>query len=429
MKSGRNDPCPCGSGKKYKRCHLAAEESAHASAIDQRHDVDRQLVDDILHFLARYHDDRAAEHADDLASYPSMMPQLASPWLVYVATFGGERAVDLFLKRRAKELSSREREWLELQRSTPVSIWEVLEVEPGVGLTMRDALTGNVRKVREVSASRTIDPHAFLLGRVVDASPHPLICGMHGRTLDPVSGGRVVEAMRETLGGLPVTPERLLDDELAWEMLDAWSDEIDAMDAPRKLANTDGEPFVFTTDRWRFDARHRAEIVTAIAALDGSRDDGEGRFIFIRASDDTIVASVVIEESTLQIETNSVKRADVMRARIEGACGSRLEAMLRSHADPLSDASGPEPEEPASTIPDEERHRIILEVKTKHYERWLDEPVPVLGGKTPRAVAQGSEKEREAVRLVLNDIELTEKRFPEEERIDVNALRRELGMG
>jgi uncharacterized protein YecA (UPF0149 family) len=21
MKAGRNDPCPCGSGKKYKRCH------------------------------------------------------------------------------------------------------------------------------------------------------------------------------------------------------------------------------------------------------------------------------------------------------------------------------------------------------------------------------------------------------------------------
>ena len=26
-KVGRNDPCPCGSGKKYKRCH-----GAHASA-------------------------------------------------------------------------------------------------------------------------------------------------------------------------------------------------------------------------------------------------------------------------------------------------------------------------------------------------------------------------------------------------------------
>ena len=26
-KVGRNDPCPCGSGKKYKKCHLPADEA------------------------------------------------------------------------------------------------------------------------------------------------------------------------------------------------------------------------------------------------------------------------------------------------------------------------------------------------------------------------------------------------------------------
>ena len=29
---GRNDPCPCGSGKKYKKCHLPLEEGGAASA-------------------------------------------------------------------------------------------------------------------------------------------------------------------------------------------------------------------------------------------------------------------------------------------------------------------------------------------------------------------------------------------------------------
>src|SRR5438874_1120241 len=28
MKIGRNDPCPCGSGKKYKKCCLAKDEAA-----------------------------------------------------------------------------------------------------------------------------------------------------------------------------------------------------------------------------------------------------------------------------------------------------------------------------------------------------------------------------------------------------------------
>jgi preprotein translocase subunit SecA len=28
---GRNDPCPCGSGKKYKKCHLPLEEGTAAA--------------------------------------------------------------------------------------------------------------------------------------------------------------------------------------------------------------------------------------------------------------------------------------------------------------------------------------------------------------------------------------------------------------
>jgi hypothetical protein len=31
---GRNDPCPCSSGKKYKRCCLAADEKARATKLD-----------------------------------------------------------------------------------------------------------------------------------------------------------------------------------------------------------------------------------------------------------------------------------------------------------------------------------------------------------------------------------------------------------
>jgi preprotein translocase subunit SecA len=27
-KVGRNDPCPCGSGKKYKKCHLPVDEGS-----------------------------------------------------------------------------------------------------------------------------------------------------------------------------------------------------------------------------------------------------------------------------------------------------------------------------------------------------------------------------------------------------------------
>jgi len=42
-KIGRNDPCPCGSGKKYKQCHLPIEEAAAADQLRLRRSVDTLL--------------------------------------------------------------------------------------------------------------------------------------------------------------------------------------------------------------------------------------------------------------------------------------------------------------------------------------------------------------------------------------------------
>ena len=35
-KTGRNDPCPCGSGKKYKQCCLAKDEAVERAALAER---------------------------------------------------------------------------------------------------------------------------------------------------------------------------------------------------------------------------------------------------------------------------------------------------------------------------------------------------------------------------------------------------------
>lgn len=46
-KIGRNDPCPCGSGKKYKKCHLGRDEGAsegpEGQNLGNRLDVEAEL--------------------------------------------------------------------------------------------------------------------------------------------------------------------------------------------------------------------------------------------------------------------------------------------------------------------------------------------------------------------------------------------------
>ncbi len=34
-KIGRNDPCHCGSGQKYKKCHLAADDAAKSAELTE----------------------------------------------------------------------------------------------------------------------------------------------------------------------------------------------------------------------------------------------------------------------------------------------------------------------------------------------------------------------------------------------------------
>lgn len=48
MKLGRNDPCHCGSGKKYKKCHEAsddAKESAELAALQAKAEAEKAAAD------------------------------------------------------------------------------------------------------------------------------------------------------------------------------------------------------------------------------------------------------------------------------------------------------------------------------------------------------------------------------------------------
>jgi hypothetical protein len=82
-KPGRNDPCPCGSGNKYKKCCLAKEEAVAREQLvkaqardtlrrDQRAAADRlqvtELTAAVAARLARAEEEDAYEDALDIAS-------------------------------------------------------------------------------------------------------------------------------------------------------------------------------------------------------------------------------------------------------------------------------------------------------------------------------------------------------------------------
>lgn len=439
MTPGRNERCPCGSGKKFKHCHYdAARTGIRQSGAREgaaHHDLDERLVLQIIDEVVRRFPIEAREIRDALASHPEMQPQLAAPWVAYVATVAGKRGIDWYLSRHGDSLSKRSREWLALQQKTHVSIWEIVDVDPGRSLTLRDAFTRETRTVHEVSGSKTSSKHFFLLGRVVDAEPQPVICGMHAHPLPPRHAAGAIEQMRKFLrrkGAVP--PDRLLDERVAWRMLEQWSVAIEMLDALPALTNTDGDAILFTTDRWSFDEISRGEVIARIEGMEGATRNDDGTFTIVREGnavhdhwDNTVIATVRVARGVVTAETNSVARADAMRERMNEALADLLSRGARSHADPIAAAQRASGERRAPAAQPPEADALIREIKEAHYASWLDERIPALDGETPREAVR-TEGGRERVRWMLNDIELIEATLPEASRFDVRRLREELGL-
>lgn len=432
---GRNDPCPCGSGRKYKKCHLAADEAPRAAersgTVSPLHDLDQRLVHDILELVVRRFPGELAEEVEILDSHPSMTPQFVAPWLAYVTHFEGRTAVEWFFEERAWSLSRGAVDWLAAQQESWLSIWEILEVEPGHHLVLRDLLTFRERTVHEVSGSRMTEPGFIVLGRIVDLGDVSTICGLHATPLRPARGSLVVEKIRKVLrrkGAVP--PDRLRGLKVARRMLNEWSNAVALASTPPRLANSDGDPILLTTDRWQFDGRSRNAIAGRIASIQGAKQQESGTFVLLREEgwDITIIGGVRIDAGTISLETNSVSRAEALSARIEHACGELLGAHIRSHADPVAMLNERTSAPPASRRErTDEENSIVLEVKNRYYSRWTDEPVPALDGKTPREMVRTASGRRR-VEKILQEIEMIENADAEDARVDVGGLRRELGI-
>ncbi len=332
---GRNDPCPCGSGKKYKKCHLASDEARRtAGGIDEHtkvHQMDFTLVGDIMRFASKRFGAQWFGRAGKDFDGDEEALALYLPWLAWTAVAEGRRVAEVFLDEKQSQLGRDEVEWFASQRKAWLSVWEVTAVRPGESIDLRDLLTGETRTVIERLASESLRVRDAILTRVAGYRATSVLAGLFARALPPIEAAEFVKRVRARLrmAKRPVPVERLQDPMTGRFMIDLWQGFIDDMDERNDPAGP--QP--------------------------GMRD----------------------------LDAKSTR--------------------------------GPTAAEQA----------LLRKAKTAHYREWLDEPIPFLDDKTPRAAAR-SAKSRERLDLLLRDLENREARLPEAQRLDVAWLRRELGM-
>lgn len=151
MKIDRNDPCPCGSGKKYKKCCMDKEEEKE---MDEQHN-DTFTPEDIMalsdsvfnkafHFIksSKYYDDldRSREIFFDLGPDETLEPSHIQPidhnnymlWFMcdYVLENEGVTPLELFAERMAEYITEDERELALVLSKSSLALYEALSVDP-----------------------------------------------------------------------------------------------------------------------------------------------------------------------------------------------------------------------------------------------------------------------------------------------------------
>jgi hypothetical protein len=93
----------------------------------------------------------------------------------------------------------------------------------------------------------------------------------------------------------------------------------------------------------------------------------------------------------LIVEVNSAARAEKAIAQMGewlGDCVSTPMTEIRTLAQFMADDAARAPQEEPLDIPPDEMERIVHDMLTREYTKTLDEAVPALGNKTPRALAR-----------------------------------------
>jgi tetratricopeptide (TPR) repeat protein len=114
-KIGRNDPCPCGSGKKYKRCCLPLHETAEregaraafaVETVDEDDELDR-LSNSVPALITAGRVDEAEAVAQDLLRrYPDQVDGLERLAQVLEARGNREKAADYYRQAAAFTLAA-----------------------------------------------------------------------------------------------------------------------------------------------------------------------------------------------------------------------------------------------------------------------------------------------------------------------------------
>ncbi len=416
-----NTSCPCGSGRKHKNCcgSPAAASGSHDGAVqrviawlEQRHRkawlaAVREMTEDAVFGQFDSEGEARAAMAGVAAEVWQMVEINFTEWLLAEGDIdikgAPQRVSDLLLGPRGPLLAIGQRAWMAQLAQRPLRLYDVTGVEPGVGVTVCDALdtTQPPLVVAERSGSRSMRPGMKIGARVMTvAKGHQFSGALYPFT--DWAGQALLNHLRRMLIEPVVHPDDA-PQLVGREIIDDWlAQYLQPAALPELVHSASGERLLFVTDH--YEVRDWHALAAGLATqpdVQGDRAAGWDRLII---GDDGQTRSLVTVAPQpggrrVAVQYKTAGLAERGRPWLDALAGGALKFLLQEVSDPkglltrsAADGKAIHPRD-ASKVPsakqDVEGLSEAVETYIQHYyARWADEPMPALKDQTPRQAMQ-----------------------------------------
>jgi hypothetical protein len=480
-KIGRNDPCPCGSGRKYKHCCLRSHTPSIDTLWARQHEDYARLMREMTRFAERKFEKQIYDAWQDfnMSDIPELLEQSSDELQVFMPYFlfqwdpdrpsrsktahrRGGVVARWYMLEKSKQLTAMERLFLDQATTQPMSFYEVLWSVPGDRVAVRDVLIGGVAEVIERSGSRTMRPGDLIYAQLWYQPEFAVFGSTAPLCIRPDKKVEVIELRKKLRKKIAKQNRNLNADDLlrySATIRAVYLDIRDALHAPPRLANTDGDPLIFHTLTFRIGSAEAAFEALAPLSLGRSREelldhakldeDGKLRSVNIdwtregnrkfKTWDNTILGHLKISKGCLIAEVNSENRARRLRQEIEKRLGSiavhqstvaqTLEEMRKNV--PQQEAAEAESHnaEVDALLLDPDVRKQLQATLQKQVQGWVHERIPALGGRRPIEAVRDPDG-KEAVEALLAHWERHDENdvSPNQIRPDISAIRRLLNL-
>ncbi len=416
---GRNDLCPCGSGKKFKHCHLArAQPSTGITPQDRSAAFDALLRysgrDEFMEVVEDATLMWAGEDIEDLGDVEDALDSILEfetsrdtffDWLFFDLPLDDRRTLsEHFLERRGRSLHPRVDDYIRLMQGTHLHPYQVRETRPGEGLRLRDLWTKAEIDVTERTASRQLVVWDVLVARVHTHGDGSAQLEGSSLLLPASVAPMLMKALKSEHRRLVRKRPDLATTEF-FKMVGpvfhlCWYDNV-AMAAPPEMRTAEGDPV--TSSTLVFDVPRAGEALVRLLLQPDFEPAGVGEAVWCEPDSDSprILGQVSCDQGRLTLVTFSRERAARGRARMEALLGP-LAVLHEEHTAAPAKASNVA--EPSGTTPDVlNAHDVpeLAEFLAQRDRAWLDLEIPALDGATPRVAAKDRRLRSRLVELLI----------------------------